>query len=85
MAELTRRLEILIDETRYERLEECSRQTGASIDALVRDAIDRAYPTSSGSVAEAARRLLEAEPMPVDDWEIMKREIEEMYEPRGDA
>lgn len=82
MAELTRRLQVLIDETRYERLRRESKRTGAPVGAIVRDAIDEKLPPDPDpdAVAAAARRLLEAEPMPVEDWDVMKRQmLDEMY------
>jgi hypothetical protein len=48
----------------------------------VRDAIDGALPAGCDpeSVEAAARRLLEAEPMPVEDWGDMKRGmLDELY------
>jgi hypothetical protein len=74
---LSRRLQVLIDHERYERLAAESARTGASIGMLVRDAIDQRYASRWPSPEEAGRRLLDAEPMPVDDWEIIKRELED--------
>jgi hypothetical protein len=79
---LTRRLQVLIDDERYERLRREAERTGAPIGAIVRDAIDGAFPAGRDpeSVEAAARRLLEAEPMPVDDWGEMKRAmLDELY------
>lgn len=82
MGALTRRTQILLDEDRHQRLRERAAQTGVSIGALVREAIDVAYPPRSGrlSSAEGAAALLDAEPMPVDDWPAMKAERDEMWE-----
>jgi hypothetical protein len=44
MSQLTRRTQILLDERRYARLERRATETNRSIAALVRDAIDIAYP-----------------------------------------
>lgn len=41
---MTRRLQILLDEGRYARLEERASRRGASVATLVREAIDIAYP-----------------------------------------
>lgn len=82
MPSLTRRLQVLIDDERYERLRREAERTGAPIGAIVRDAIDGALPAGRdpGTVDAAARRLLQAEPMPVDDWDEMKRAmLDELY------
>jgi hypothetical protein len=77
--ELTRRLQILVDEARYERLEHLARQRGTSVATVVRDAIDATYPPDADDRGEAARQLLSAEPIPVDDWASIKSEIEDSY------
>lgn len=74
---LHRRLQILIDDARYERLAGEAERTGASIGTLVRDAIDERYGSRWPSSEDAGRRLLEAEPMPVADWDVLKRELED--------
>lgn len=74
---LSRRLQVLVDDERYERLATESERTGASIGTLVRDAIDARYASRWPSPEEAGRRLLDAEPMPVDDWAHVKRELDD--------
>jgi predicted DNA-binding protein len=87
MPALTRRLQVLVDDERFERLRRESERTGAPIGAIVRNAIDSALPTGGDreSVEAAAGRLLAAEPMSVDNWTEMKREmLDELYGgPRG--
>jgi hypothetical protein len=78
---LTRRTQILLDEDRYRRLERRAEVTGASIGAVIREAIDRAFPEGGSDRARAARSLLGSPPMPVEDWESMKRDlVDSMYE-----
>jgi hypothetical protein len=73
---LTRRLQVLLDEERFARLERRAQQTGASVGALVRRAIDETYPPPfDQDAAAAAESFLAADPMPVDDWDIMKRDM----------
>lgn len=81
MSTLTRRLQILLDEDRYSRLERLARRRGASVATIVREAIDAAFPHDEPDRAEAARRVLDAEPIPVSDWPLIKDEIDRMYEP----
>lgn len=85
MSSLTRRLQVLIDDERYERLRRESKRTGAPIGAIVREAIDSwVSPTrDSASVAAAADRLLAADQMPVDDWGVMKSQMLDEFH-RGD-
>ena len=64
---MTRRLQLLLDEDRMERLEARAAEDGRSVAALVRDAVDLAYPRAGGGRSEALRRVLAAEPLPVDD------------------
>lgn len=79
MSSLTQRLQVLVDEQRLERLKRQAERSGASVGALVRDAIDRTYPPVSPERAQAVEELLAMEPMPVDDWPAMKRDIEQMH------
>jgi hypothetical protein len=79
MSMLTRRLQVLLDEDRWIRLSRKAEETGQSVGALVRDAIDRAYPATDDTRQAAAKSILSMKPMPVDDWDVMRREIDEMY------
>lgn len=81
MAELTRRLQVLLDEDRYQRLERTARARRTSVATLVREAVDAAFPAQSIPRADAGRRLLNAEPIAVGDWTELEREIESMYQP----
>jgi hypothetical protein len=76
---LNRRLQVLVDDARYELLTRESERIGAPVGALVRRAIDREFSDSSPNRAEAARRLLAMPPPPGDgpepDWEDQKREM----------
>lgn len=83
MPRLTRRVQILLDEGRYSRLERLARRRKTSVATLVREALDLAYPAERVSREEAGRRLLEAEPIAVGDWPALKEELEELYEPSG--
>ncbi|MGH4012613.1 MAG: hypothetical protein ACRDSL_01470 [Pseudonocardiaceae bacterium] len=48
---------------------------------LVREAIDATFPDDGPDRSEAARRVLDAAPIQVSDWSLMKDEIDQMYEP----
>lgn len=77
MSMLSRRLQILIDEERYERLAAHARERGVSVAEVVRGAIDRFVPVASRRKQRAADRILAAEPMPVPEPDELKRELEE--------
>lgn len=76
---LDRRLHILLDEPRYRRLEAAAGARKTSIATIVREAIDQALPADLERKREAARQILEAEPMSVPDTvEELKLELEEI-------
>ncbi len=80
MATLTRRLQILIDEERHARLEGVAREQGTTVAALVRDALDRAYPVAGLPADVAADRFLARPPLDLGSWEDAKDEIEDSLE-----
>ena len=65
MCMLSRRLQILLDERRYRRLQAEARARRASVGALVREAIDKAFPVSLERKRAAAKAILAARPMPL--------------------
>jgi hypothetical protein len=77
---LTRRLQILLDERQHGRLVAFARERGLSVGAAVREAIDLAIPASSGERAAAARRVLEAEPMPVPEISELREELDASHD-----
>jgi hypothetical protein len=77
---LNRRLQVLVDEERYEILARESKRIGAPVGELVRRAIDHEFPRLAGRTErERAGRDLLAMPPPGSgkepDWEQQKREI----------
>jgi Ribbon-helix-helix protein, copG family len=79
---LTRRTQVLLDDERYARLEERAQLTGASVGALIRQAIDVAFPGAPSDRMRAGQELLDATPIPVEDWDEMKREVLDAHTPR---
>jgi predicted DNA-binding protein len=75
VAQLTRRTQLLLDDELHERLRQIAAERGVSLGALIREAIDEKLARVQDARAKAAERLLAAEPMPVDDWPVMKEEI----------
>jgi hypothetical protein len=76
MCMLSRRVQILLDDERHERLLAESRRRGLSVGALIREAIDRAYPSDAAKRRAAGRAILAAEPMPIGDPEELKAELD---------
>ena len=64
---LTHRLQLLLDDERYERVHALARQRGTSVATIIREAIDRGLPSAQRRRSAAARRILAAEPMEVAD------------------
>lgn len=78
---LNRRLQVLVDDERFELLTRESERIGAPVGELVRRAIDREF-SRGGQRAErerAGRELLEMQPPPGSgqepDWEVQKQEM----------
>jgi hypothetical protein len=80
MAEMTRRLQILVDEARWNRLEQQAKQRGSSVATLVREAIDIAFPGGEAEAGETARRILTRPPIDLGDWSAAKSDIEDGME-----
>jgi hypothetical protein len=76
MRKLDRRVHLLLDERRYEKLQLESDRRGVSVAEVVRDAIDQLPTTVDRSAAIEA--ILAAEPMavPADPAEL-RRELEQ--------
>lgn len=53
-----RRLQILLDDERYHRLEREAQQSGRSIAAIVREAIDLRFSTVPAARVEAGHRVM---------------------------
>lgn len=65
MSMLTRRLQVLIDDERLDRLEQEAARRRVPVSVLVRDALDAAYPATSAARRAAGERILSAVPMSV--------------------
>jgi len=78
---LNRRLQVLVDDERYELLARESERIGAPVGELVRRAIDHEFSRSSDDAERerAGRELLAMPPPPGEgpepDWEIQKQEM----------
>jgi hypothetical protein len=78
-----RRLQLLLDEDRYQRVAALAQQRGTSVAAVIREAIDQGLPLPERRRAAAARRLLGAEPVPVPDVADLLAELDDLRARRG--
>jgi predicted DNA-binding protein len=84
MSVMERRLQLLLDQERYDRVEQEAKRSGRSVAAVIREAIDVRFESDFSIRAEAIRSLLEEtkEPVGVEpDWAetkaLMDSELEE--------
>ena len=83
MRMLQRRLQVLIDDERYERLHALAADRGVSVGTLVREAIDRGLASPDRRRAAAGARILAAAPMPVPSVDDLLTELDELRGRRG--
>jgi plasmid stability protein len=77
---LTRRTQLLLDDELHRRLRETAAERGISMGALIREAIDEKLSRVQDARGAAFAKLLAAEPMPVEDWPVMKKQmLEDRY------
>ncbi len=80
---LDRRLQILLDDDRYQRVETLARQQGTSVAAVIRQAIDRGLPSPDRRREAAARQLLAAAPAAAPSVEELTAELEDLRSRRA--
>ena len=78
MCILTRRLQILLDEAQYARLESYARERRLSVGAAVREAIDKAIPSDAARRRAAGKAILSAPRMHIGSIEELRKELEEI-------
>ena len=64
MSTLERRLQLLLDQERYERVAAEARESGRSVNAVIREAIDAHYPPGAEARSAAWTRFLDATAVP---------------------
>ena len=77
MATLERRVQVLLDEDRYQQAVATARERGVSVGQVVRDALDASLGSDARRRSRALALILEAEHVPMPDVEELKREIAE--------
>lgn len=84
MSMLDRRLQVLLDERQYRRLEQVAKRRRVSVSTVVRDAIDRdLWSEADVQRSEAARRFLASPDMEVPDVPELLAELDELRGRRG--
>lgn len=77
MSMLHRRLQILIDDARFQRLQDHARDQGTSVAAVIRELVDTALPATDESRRAAAAFILGAPSMEVPDQPAaLRRELD---------
>lgn len=74
----TRRLQVLIEEAQWQRLEAIATARGVSVASLVRDAIETTLPGGSAERRTAARAVLDAAQMDAPDPRDLRQELDEL-------
>lgn len=75
MCMLSHRLQLLLDDERFEQITTLARQRHTSVAAVIREAIDRGLPADPVRRAAAAERILTATPAPVGGPEELREEL----------
>ncbi|MGH9073650.1 MAG: ribbon-helix-helix protein, CopG family [Acidimicrobiales bacterium] len=72
---LRRRLQVLVDEDRWARLEHEARRRRVSVGTVVREAIDERLPGDAEQRRIALQGVLDADPMEVPSRDDLRREL----------
>lgn len=84
MATLERRVQVLLDEERYQQAAAAARERGVSVGQVVRDALDASLGATQRRRLQAGAEILAAEPMPLpDDPAHLRAEIDAMHDRFG--
>jgi hypothetical protein len=83
MLMLSRRLQVLVDDERLERLEREAARRKVAVAVLVREALDAAYPNDTATRRAAGDVILSAEPMAVPDPGELREELRLLRERRA--
>jgi hypothetical protein len=83
MSMLERRLQLLLDQERYDRVAAEAKESGRSVNAVIREAIDAHYPPGADARSAAWERFLDRtatpEPGPAETLEEIKASLDERF------
>ncbi len=74
------RTQVLLSPQQVDKLKRIAARDGRSVGAVIREAVDSYVDPGADSRRRAADAILSMN-LPVDDWEVMKRQIEESRYP----
>lgn len=80
MCMYSERTQVLLSKAQVARLKRIAARDRRSVGAVIRDAVD-AYVDPDLERRRRALRAILAMDLPVDDWDVMKRQIEESRYP----
>lgn len=75
---MDRRLQLLLDDDRYERVAAAARHQRVSLATVIRDAIDATLLPENKNREDAAAFILAAEPMAVPTVNELRKELDEL-------
>ncbi|MGC1908701.1 MAG: antitoxin [Candidatus Dormiibacterota bacterium] len=78
MSMFDRRLQVLIDDARWDRLEREASRRGVAVAVLVREAIDQQIPQDAGERRSALQAILGADPMAVPEPGQLREELDQI-------
>ncbi|UYM03523.1 ribbon-helix-helix protein, CopG family [Solicola gregarius] len=81
-ATMTRRLQLLLDEERYERVAAEAKRQRVSVATIIRDAIDEKLEHRRRDKRAAMEAILNAEPIPVPPGDGLVEEIHRLRDER---
>lgn len=81
---MERRLQLLLDQERYDRVAAEAKRSGRSVNAVIREAIDIRLPSKLEARSRALLEWLEMtavpDPGPPESWEDIKADLQQMYD-----
>ena len=85
MSVMERRLQLLLDQARYDKVANEAERSGRSVAAVIREAIDRRFPADERDRQRALRHLLGHPPDegPAESWAEIKASLEGELERTG--
>jgi hypothetical protein len=77
----TKRVQTMLTEQQYELLQAHAEETGKPLSALIRQAVEEALIIDlEQRRKKKALEWMFSQELPVDDWEVMERQIESRWE-----
>ena len=76
-----KRVQIMLTEQQYELLQEYAQEINKPLGALIREAVEQSLIIDlEQRRKQKALEWMSAQELPVDDWEVMERQIESRWE-----